>query len=506
MSGDQLFIGIDSGTQGTKGVVLSRKEGEILTTANAAHRIIENNQGRREQAPQWWIEACTAVMGEMLRKSGISRTDVRAIGISGQQHGMVPLDGKGEVIRPAKLWCDTETAFQCEEITNKIGGVDQVIRLIGNTIAAGFTASKILWMKQHEPENYDQMEMVLLPHDYINFWLTGEKRSEFGDASGTAYFDIKNRTWSTPIFQAIDASGKLSTCLPELIPSNAPVGTINPDIAEQFQLPPDVLVSSGGGDNMMAAIGTGNVTPGIVTASLGTSGTIYSYADHPVVDPNGELAAFCSSSGGWLPLVCTMNVTVSTELTRDLLGLSLNDFNKIASGALLGSEGIFLLPYFNGERTPPLPNATATFFGLTSANYTPANLSRASMEGATLSLRYGMDVLKQQGITPTEIRLVGGGARSSLWRQMVADIFDCAVVCPVSSEAGAMGAALQAMWCYLEQKEGGGSLQTITDHFVSLDESTRAQPEMSSVSQYADIYQHYLQLSNLLKPMLEGIS
>jgi len=251
--------------------------------------------------------------------------------------------------------------LQCEEITHKIGGADRVIRLIGNTIAAGFTASKILWMKQHEPKNYDQMAMVLLPHDYINFWLTGEKKSEFGDASGTAYFDIKKRTWSTPILQAIDASGKLNTCLPELIPSNSPVATVKPDIAKQFQLPPDVLVSSGGGDNMMAAIGTGNVTPGIVTASLGTSGTIYSFTDHPVVDPNGELAAFCSSSGGWLPLVCTMNVTVSTELTRDLLGLSLNDFNKIATGAPLGSEGILLLPYFNGERTPSLPNATAAF-------------------------------------------------------------------------------------------------------------------------------------------------
>jgi len=502
MSPDQLFIGIDSGTQGTKAVVFSRAQGKILAEAYADHAIIENDQGRREQEPRWWIEACSAVLDRVLGESAVSKAKVRAIGVSGQQHGMVPLDVRGEVIRPAKLWCDTETSRQCEVITQKMGGAERVIECIGNAIAAGFTASKILWMKQHEPQNYDRLAAILLPHDYINFWLTGEKKSEFGDASGTAYFDIKSRTWSPAILETIDASGKLGRCLPELIPPDAPVGTLRPEIVERFQLPPDVLVSSGGGDNMMAAIGTGNVVPGVVTASLGTSGTIYSFMDHPVVDPNGELAAFCSSSGGWLPLVCTMNVTVSTELTRDLLGLNLNDFNKIASGAPLGADGILLLPYFNGERTPPLPNARAGFFGLTSTNYSKANLARASMEGATLGLRYGLDVLTRQGINPTEIRLVGGGARSPLWRQMVADIFNCPVVCPESSEAGAMGAALQAMWCYLGQKENPASLEALTDRYLALDESTRAQPEVSRVAQYADVYQHYRQLNNVMQPLL----
>jgi len=501
---DQLFIGIDSGTQGTKGVVFSREDGRILSEAYTDHQLIENIGGRREQEPGWWIEACSTVIGRLLKKNNVSRDMIYAIGVSGQQHGMVPLDAHGEVIRPAKLWCDTETSPQCDQITEHIGNHAKVIELIGNSIAAGFTASKILWLKQHEPHSYERLATVLLPHDYINFWLTGQRKTEFGDASGTAYFDVKTRTWSEAILNAIDESGRLQKCLPELIPSDKPVGTIRLEIAERFELNPDVLVSSGGGDNMMAAIGTGNVIPGIVTTSLGTSGTIYSFSDKPVIDPNGELAAFCSSSGGWLPLVCTMNVTVSTELTRNLLGLSLADLNQLASSAPPGAEGILLLPYFSGERTPALPNAKAVFFGLTGTNYIASNLARASMEGATLGLRYGLEVLKQQGLTPTEVRLVGGGAKSPLWRQIVADVFNCPVVCPESSEAGAMGAALQAMWCYIRQKEGDVSIDELTDRYIKLDESSRTVPDASIAAQYAEIYKNYLKLNDTMRPMLQG--
>ena len=500
---DQLFIGIDSGTQGTKGVLFSRKDGRIMAEAYADHQLIENIGGRREQKPEWWLEACSTVIGRLLESSNVSRDMICAIGVSGQQHGMVPLDAQGKVIRPAKLWCDTETSAQCDEITARIGGPEKVIELIGNSVAAGYTASKILWVKQHEPHSYDRLATVLLPHDYINYWLTGEKKTEFGDASGTAYFDVKTRTWSASLLKAIDESGRLQNCLPALIPSDEPVGTIRSEIAEQFQLKSGVLVSSGGGDNMMAAIGTGNVTPGIVTTSLGTSGTIYSFSDRPVIDPNGELAAFCSSSGGWLPLVCTMNVTVSTELTRDLLEKSLIDFNQLASSAPPGADGILLLPYFNGERTPALPNAKAVFFGLTSTNYSAANIARSAMEGATLGLRYGLDVLKHQGIGPTEIRLVGGGANSPLWRQILADVFNCPVVCPESSEAGAVGAALQAMWCYIRQTEGDVPIDELTDRYIALDESTRAVPDETTAVRYAGIYQKYLELNDVLQPMLQ---
>ena len=501
MSADQLFLGIDSGTQGTKVIVFSTTQKKVISEGYATHNLIENDEGKKEQEPSWWIAASTTAITKALEGVGSSK-DVKAIGVSGQQHGMTPLDAEGRVIRPAKLWCDTETVTQCEEITQKLGGPEKVVEIIGNSIAAGFTASKILWIKQNEPENYLRLDKVLLPHDYINYWLTGEKKTECGDASGTAYFDVKNRTWAPSILQAIDDSGKLNSCLPELIDSQDPIGTITLEIAKQFQLSPDVIVSSGGGDNMMAAIGTGNVFPGVVTTSLGTSGTIYSCADKPIIDPKGELAAFCSSSGHWLPLVCTMNVTVSTELTRTLLGLNIEDMNQKAASAPLGSEGLTLLPYFNGERTPALPNAKAVLYGITGANYNSENLCRSAMEGATLGLRYGLDVLRQRGIETHEIRLVGGGAKSALWRQMVADTFDCTVVCPESSEAGAMGAALQAMWCYRNIKEGDTSFEGITQEFVSMDESTRTDPQINSVNQYREIYQHYLELNEIITPFL----
>jgi len=500
MAVDQLFLGIDSGTQGTKAIVFSTTLNKVISEGYASHDLIENDVGKKEQEPSWWIEASTKAITKALEGVGSSK-DVKAIGVSGQQHGMIPLDAEGHIIRPAKLWCDTETVSQCEEITQKVGGSEKVIDIIGNSIAAGFTASKILWMKQNEPENYQRLATVLLPHDYINYWLTGERKTEYGDASGTAYFDVKSRTWATSILQAIDDSGKLNDCLPELIESQVPIGTIKPEIAKQFNLSPDVIVSSGGGDNMMGAIGTGNVVPGVVTTSLGTSGTIYSCADQPIIDPKGELAAFCSSSGHWLPLVCTMNVTVSTELTRALLGLGIEDLNKKAASAPVGSEGLTLLPYFNGERTPALPNAKAVIYGITGQNYTSENLCRAAMEGATLGLRYGLDVLCQQGIVPQEIRLVGGGAKSALWRQVVADTFECTVVCPESSEAGAMGAALQAMWCYMNEKEGSTSFEEITQHCVFLDETTRTDPRKNSADQYREIYQHYLELNKIMIPL-----
>jgi len=504
MKADELYIGIDSGTQGTKGIVYSTEQRKVLAEAYAEHDIIENSQGRREQDPAWWIEACTAVMEKILAHEMVNSREVCAIGISGQQHGMVPLDKGGQVIRPAKLWCDTETSAQCDIITEAIGGLDRVIDLIGNAVAAGFTASKILWLKQQEPEAYERLASVLLPHDYINFWLTGEKRTEYGDASGTAYFDVSARKWSFEILNAIDPTGKLEACLPELIPPEAPHGVIRPAIARQFGLPATTLVSSGGGDNMMGAIGTGNVSPGVVTTSLGTSGTIYAYSDHPVIDRQGELAAFCSSSGGWLPLVCTMNVTVSTELIRDLLGLDLEGLNQKASAAPPGAQGVILLPYFNGERTPALPEARASFHGLTSMNTTPQNVCRAAMEGATLGLRYGLDVLRQQGIKPSEIRLVGGGAKSVLWRQMVADLFKCPVICPASTEAGALGAAVQSMWCHLSNQGGEVSLKDLTDQHIAMDATTRTLPDTTTSGLYDEVYGRYLELNKAMLSLNQG--
>lgn len=501
MAQDQLFIGIDSGTQGTKIVILSREQKRLMAQAYAAHQIIETPFGGREQEPRWWTAACERAMDELLANPDIDRAQIKAIGVSGQQHGLVPMDARGEVIRPSKLWCDTETAPQCRGLTERLGGDEAALDAIGNRIIAGYTASKVLWLKEQEPQNYERLDKILLPHDYLNYWLTGQYRMENGDASGTAFFDIRRRCWSDALLNAIDESGRLQTCLPEIIAANEPCGKLHTQRAEAWGLSGDVLVSAGGGDNMMAAIGTGNVRQGLVTASLGTSGTIYAFSKEPVVDPQGELAAFCSSSNGWLPLVCTMNVTVATEQIRTLLGLDLESFNLSIEKAPPGANGLLLHPFFNGERTPDLPMAKASLIGMTPLNFTPENLARAGMEGATLGLRYGLSVMERNGIHAEEIRLVGGGAKSRTWRQMVADIFAVPVITPKETEAGALGAALQAMWCYCSQKEGETSIEKICDHYIELDQDTRTDPDPQTSKDYKALYTRYLYTDNVLRPL-----
>jgi len=305
-----IYIGIDSGTQSVKAVALDLESRHVVAEARAPHTLISGLPvGHMEQNPQEWADAMDRVIMEVAQQ--IDRGRVRGIGVSGQQHGFVPLDAQGNVIRPAKLWCDTSTASECALITKKLGGPKATIRKMGNLVLPGFTAPKILWLKRHEPANYRRLRHVLLPHDFLNFHLTGNYFMEYGDASGTALMDVRKRVWSKDVINAIDKN--LLEWLPQLSGSDQAAGTLRPQIAEKYGFSTDVVVSAGGGDNMMGAIGTGNVAAGVVTASFGTSGTIYAYANKPVIDPEGEIAAFCSSNGGWLPLLCTMNVTTVTE-------------------------------------------------------------------------------------------------------------------------------------------------------------------------------------------------
>ena len=495
-----VFIGIDSGTQGVKVLALEEGSGRIITQAAAPHQLISGENGRREQEPQWWLTALQQALAQVLASAEVDASKVVALGVSGQQHGCVTLDASGSVIRPAKLWCDTETAPEAEQLTALLGGPERVVELTGNGIAAGFTASKVLWLKLHEPENYARLAMLLLPHDYINHWLTGELTTECGDASGTAYFDVRQCRWSEEVLLALDESGRLQLCLPRLLAADEPAGRLRPEVAHSLGLPPGVIVSAGGGDNMLAAIGTGNVQPGVVTASLGTSGTIYACASQPVVDPQGELAAFCDSTGQWLPLVCTMNVTVCTELVRSMFQLDLAAFTTEAAQAPASAGGVLLAPFFNGERTPALPTATACYAGLSATNCTRRNMCRAAVEGPALSLRYGLDVLRRVGLVPAEIRLTGGGAQNALWRQVVADAFGLPVVCPACGEAGALGAALQAMWCWMRQQGSDVTIQQLAAQHVQLDQATRCEPLPANEAVYADSYQRYQGLVDALRP------
>jgi xylulokinase len=444
--------------------------------------------GHKEQHPAEWIDAVRYGIQTVLKQAdaaGVDRANVRGIGVSGQQHGFVALDENDQVIRAAKLWCDTSTNPECEEIIEELGGLEKTIAAVGNGIPAGFTASKILWMKRHEPENFARLRTVLLPHDYINFWLTGRKTMECGDASGTALLDVRNRVWSKAAIDAIDPG--IAAMLPELIASDDIAGTLRDELAAEFGLSKEVIVSSGGGDNMMGAIGTGNVASGVVTVSLGTSGTIYACAEKPIIDPQGEVAAFCDSTGKWLPLVCTMNVTVATEMVRERFNLSHDDLSTAAASVPAGNDGLMLIPFFEGERTPNSPDATGVYFGLRDKTFSVAHFARAAMEGTTLGLNYGLNRLRELGINPTEIRATGGGSKSAIWRQILADIFNAEVVCIANEEGAAVGAAVQALWAYRKQQGQQVSIEELCGRYIALDETTRVKPDATRVSLYSQM-------------------
>lgn len=491
----EYFIGIDSGTQSTKAILLDATSGEVVASASAPYDLIEGlPAGHKEQHPSEWIAAVKSTISEALSKANIDRAAVKGIGVSGQQHGFVPLDANDQVIRPAKLWCDTATAAECDEIIGNLGGLEKTIEAVGNGVPAGFTASKILWLKNHEPGNYAKLATVLLPHDYLNFWLTGQKTMEHGDASGTALLDVRNRTWSSAAIDAIDP--RLAEMLPRLIQADEIAGTLRPELAQEFGLSSSIIVSSGGGDNMMGAIGTGNVKAGVVTVSLGTSGTIYACSSHPVIDPQGEVAAFCDSTGNWLPLVCTMNVTVATEMVRERFGLSHEALSQAVASVPAGNDGLLLIPFFEGERTPNSPNGTGVYFGLREQTFSIPHFARAAMEGTTLGLNYGLNRLRGLGITPQEIRATGGGAKSQEWRQIMADVFNAEVVCTVSEEGAAVGAAIQSLWAYRKHQGHPVSIAELCDRYLALDETTRAKPKAENVARYARMQPLHDRLAN----------
>ena len=480
-----IALGIDSGTQSTKTIALDLETGELLASAAQGYGLIEGlPPGHLEQDPAEWIAAVDKTVAAVLAALGTRKDEVKAIGVSGQQHGFVPLDKKGKVIRPAKLWCDTSTAAQCQQFEDEFGGAAELIKIAGNTILPGYTAPKILWLKQNEPKNYKALASVLLPHDYINFHLTGERGMEFGDASGTGLMDVRTKTWSEALIDFIDPD--LASALPPLASSRRAFGLLRENLRSQWGLSSEVVVSAGGGDNMMGAIGTGNVQPGVVTVSLGTSGTVYAFADQPVIDPEGEIAAFCDSTDRWLPLACTMNVTVATEQARKMYGWSHDQLEASIASVAAGAGGLLFLPYLNGERTPNLPLGTGVLHGLTCENMTPAHIARAVMEGATLGLGYGLARFRELGIAPTEIRLTGGGSKSAIWRQICADIFGVPTVCLRSAEGAALGAAIQGG--FAQQMATGQSItfRELCKRLVVLDEDTRVEPREATAETYRE--------------------
>jgi xylulokinase len=436
------------------------------------------------------VEAMITAVKQALASAPAGST-VRALGVSGQQHGLVVLDEHMQVIRPAKLWNDTETAGANADLIAMLGGKAAFFERFGVVPLTGYTVSKLLWLKQHEPANFARSRHILLPHEYLNFFLTGRMAAEYGDASGTAFFDVRSRTWAREVLDAIDGNtGQLFAALPPLVPVEEAIGTVLEGAACATGLPTTCVVSTGGGDNMMGAIGTGNVREGVVTLSLGTSSTVYSYHQQPVLDETGNVAPFCSSSGGWLPLVCTMNATNVVTQTLQTLGRTVQDIEPAMAATAPGAGGLVFLPFLNGERTPDLPNARGTLLGISANNFSPDNLIRAAVEGVSFGILNGLDLI-QNGAPVDRILVIGGGSRSAAWRQLLADASGATVDVPAEEEAGCLGAAIQAM--YLAAKLAGEpeTFAELAARCVRVESAKQALPSLAGKAAYDAARQKY---------------
>ncbi len=486
-----LTAGIDAGTQSVKVVVYDDEKRMIVASSSSPLPLIEEDGGVREQEAFWWVKAikeCFSSLSDDIRK-GIS-----VISVSGQQHGFVPVDKDGNVLYRVKLWCDTSTALECSEIEEALGGRANCVDKLGNPVLPGYTASKIRWLWKNHRELYDRMETFMLPHDYINFYLSGIVVMERGDASGTALMDTEKGEWSIEAAEAT-APG-LSARLPRIVPKPGIIGTIRKETAADLGLSESVAIASGGGDNMMSAIGTGAVDDGIITMSLGTSGTLFSTSHHPFKDRKVRLASFCSSTGYWLPLLCTMNCTVASETMRKLFDQDVKSFDKAAEDAGIGAGGVMMLPFFNGERVPDYPHGEGVLIGLRQSNTTAANIARATLEGVTYEFLLGLEAFRENGIEPQSLTLTGGGAKSRVWRQLVADMTGCPVRVPEIGEAAAFGAALHGLWCL-----SGGSIEEIAKEHIRYNESASCSPDKASTDKYKEEYGRWLRYVETLSPI-----
>jgi xylulokinase len=493
----KTVCGVDLGTQSCKTLIYDYEKKTVIARAQSPVDMIAKNDGTREQKAEWYdtaLKACFDKIDSEIKNS------VAAIGVSGHQHSFVPLDENGAALYNVKLWCDTSTAPECEQLTTAAGGEAALIAETGIPMRPGYTAPKVQWLKNHKPELFARLRHILLPHDYINHLLTGEYTAEYGDASGTALFDVRNRVWSEKVCALIDKS--TLGYLPKLTAPGEIAGKVSAAAAARYGLPKDAIVASGGGDNMMGAIGSGAVKDGFFTMSLGTSGTLFGFSNTPVIDPKGNLAAFCSSSGGWLPLLCTMNCTVASEEFRSLFGLDVKTFDNEASKAPIGASGIVVLPFFNGERTPNLPNGRASLNGISAANFSKENIARASLEASIFGMRIGLEIFENLGFNAKEIRLIGGGAKSGLWQSITANVMKLPVRVPAGNEAAAFGGAVQALWTLEKAANKSASIEEITAKHIVMENIT-IKPEGESTAAYDKAYGEYLKYLDALRVLYQ---
>jgi xylulokinase len=446
----KLLLGIDVGTTGTKAILID-PDGKIVADATTEYPMFTPRPLWAEQDPQDWWRAATTSIRRVLQNA--NPRDVVGVGLTGQMHGLVLLDARGNPLRPCIMWNDQRTGPQCAEITERLG-LKKLLELVGNPVLPGFTAPKIPWVRENEPEVYGQIAHVLLPKDYMRYRLTGAYATEVSDASGMLLLDVQHRRWSDEMLAALDIP---RAWLPEVFESPVVSSRISPEAAEATGLAAGTPVVGGGGDQEAQAVGSGIVREGLVSVTLGTSGVVFASSDSYRVEPNGLLHAFCHAvPGKWHLMGVMLSAAGSFRWFRDSLGQaemaearakSVDVYDLLtaqAAQAPAGSEGLIFLPYLTGERTPyPDPEARGVFFGLTLRHGKP-HLIRAVLEGVAYGLRDSLELLRALGIRIEQVRASGGGARSALWRQILADVFDSEIALLNVSEGAAYAAALLA--------------------------------------------------------------
>jgi xylulokinase len=436
-------LGIDSSTTATKAILIDR-EGQVRGVGSSSYGYETPHPLWTEQDPRLWWDATVIAIRQVLTDRGISGSEVEAVGLTGQMHGSVLLDSRGQVVRPAILWNDQRTQDECAEIRHRVGA-DRLIEVTGNDALTGFTAPKLLWVQRHEPDNWTKVSHVLLPKDYVRYQLTDDFAVDVADGSGTILFDLAARTWSPEILAALDIAPAL---LPSTFEGPAITGTVTATAAEATGLRPGTPVIAGGGDQSANAVGVGAVAPGVVALSLGTSGVVFATTDGPAIDARGRVHSFCHAvPGRWHMMGVMLSAAGSLRWLRDALapGATFDELVEGASEVPPGSDGLLFLPYLTGERTPhPDPLARGAFIGLT-VRHDLRHLTRAVVEGVAFGLRDGLDLMVGAGLqAPTQVRASGGGVRSGLWRQILADVLEAEIATVQTEEGAAYGAALLA--------------------------------------------------------------
>ena len=498
-----MLLGIDIGTSGTKTLVCDLK-GKVLATATAEHPIYAPKPGWSEQHPEdWWQATCKATKA-VLKKAGVKASQIKGVGLSGQMHGSVFLGDGPKALRPALLWNDQRTAEQCDEITRKAGGREALIDMVANPALTGFTAPKILWVRQHEPKVYEKTKHILLPKDYIRYRMTGEYATEVSDASGTLLLDVVNRKWSDKLLNILKIDKAL---LPAKVHESYEVtGTISAAAAKELGFVAGIPVVGGGGDQAAGAVGNGIVNSGIISATLGTSGVVFAHSDQPTRDPQGRVHTMCHAvPGKWCVFGCMLAAGGSYQWFRNQFGqaeVAEAKKKKVdpyvlltaqAESAPAGSEGLFFLPYLTGERCPhPDPLARAGWVGITARTTRPMMI-RSLLEGVTYGMRDAIEIMRQMGIPISQVRASGGGARSDFWQQLQADIYKAPLVLTNSSEGGAYGVAILA-------GVGTGVWKSVEEACkASIKQTKKVSPKKKSSDLYDRCYTEYGKLYPALK-------